>query len=58
MFDTNYLKTNEIGVSEFVDSKNRLHIVKHSVIITNFDRKELEERIAEDLYKIFTADKC
>lgn len=51
------LNTNEIGVSEFVDSKNRSHTVKHSIILTNSEKRELEERIAEDLYRIFTNGK-
>lgn len=51
------LNTNEVGVSEFFDSKNRLHSVKHSIVITDYKRSELEEKIAEDLYRIFTNGK-
>ena len=51
------LNTNEIGISEFVDSKNHSHIVKHSIILTDFEKRELEEKIADDLYRIFTHTK-
>lgn len=54
MHKLEYLNTNKIGISEFVDSKNHSHIVKHSIILTDFEKRELEEKIAEDLYKIFT----
>ncbi len=57
MLNVTDLNTNEVGVSEFIDSKNRSHTVKHSVILTDFERKELEDRIVEDLYRIFTNSK-
>ena len=57
MLNLDYLNTNEVGVSEFVDSKNRSHIVKHSIILTDSEKRELEDRIAEDLYRIFTNGK-
>lgn len=51
------LNTNEVGVSEFIDSKNRSHSVKHSIVLTDYKKSELEEKIAEDLYRIFTKGK-
>lgn len=57
MLNLDNLNTNEIGVSEFVDSKKRSHTVKHSVIFTDSEKRELEEKIAEDLYRIFTNGK-
>lgn len=57
MLNLDYLNTNEVGVSEFIDSKNRSHTVKHSIILTDSEKRELENRIAEDLYRIFTNSK-
>lgn len=57
MLNLDYLNTNEVGVSKFVDSKNRSHTVKHSIILTDTEKRELEDRIAEDLYRIFTNGK-
>lgn len=57
MLNLDYLNTNEVGVSEFVDSKKRSHTVKHSIILTDTEKRELEDRIAEDLYRIFTNGK-
>ena len=57
MLNLDYLNTNEVSVSEFVDSKKRSHTVKHSIILTDTEKRELEDRIAEDLYRIFTNGK-
>lgn len=57
MLNSYYPETKEDGVSEYVDSKSRTHIVKHSVILADSENCELEQRIAEDLYRIFTKDK-
>lgn len=54
MLNFNELNTKEIGVSEFTDSKSRTHTVKHSVLLTETEKRELEEKIAEELYHIFT----
>lgn len=54
MLNLDYLNTDEIGISRFIDSKNRSHTIKHSIILTDAEKSELEERIAEDLYRIFT----
>ncbi len=57
MLNITDLNTKEVGISKFIDSKNRSHTVKHSVIQTDFERKEQVDRIAEDLYRIFTNNK-
>lgn len=44
----------QIATGSFVDSKNREHPVVHSIIFTDEEKRDLEERIAEDLFKIFT----
>lgn len=49
------IKTQEIGMTEYTDSKQRRHRVKHSVISSESDRRELEEETAEELYRIFMA---
>lgn len=53
MFNFKDFATEEVEVTEFVDSKKRLHKVKHSIVIGNDESHEFEERIAEDLYRIF-----
>lgn len=57
MLKHNDIPTREVGTTEFIDSKSRRHTVKHSVIITDNTRKELEEKIAEDLFLIFRKEK-
>ncbi len=57
MLNFNELATKEIGISEFIDSKSRTHTVKHSVVLTETEKRELEERIAEELYRIFTSNR-
>lgn len=57
MLNFNELATKEIGISEFTDSKSRTHTVKHSVVLTETEKRELEERIAEELYRIFTSNR-
>ncbi|MBR7132796.1 MAG: hypothetical protein IKD04_04635 [Clostridia bacterium] len=52
MLNSDYL-TNEVGFSEYIDSKNRSHTIKHSIILADYEKRELEDRIAEDLYRIF-----
>lgn len=53
MLKHNDIPTREVETTEFTDSKLRRYTVKHSVIITENTRKELEEKIAEDLFLIF-----
>lgn len=50
----NNISTKELGVSEFTDSKSHTHKIKHSLVLTETEKRELEERIAEELYRIFT----
>lgn len=57
MLNFNELATKEIGISEFTDSKSRTHTVKHSVVLTETEKRELEESIAEELYRIFTSNR-
>lgn len=57
MLKHNDIPTREVGTTEFIDSKSRRHTVKHSVILTDNTRKELEEKIAEDLFLIFRKEK-
>ena len=57
MLKLNDLATREIGISEFTDTKSRTHVIKHSIVLTNTEKRELEEKIAEDLYQILTNGK-
>lgn len=57
MLKHNDIPTREVETTEFTDSKSRRYTVKHSVIITENTRKELEEKIAEDLFLIFRKKK-
>ena len=57
MLNLNELATKEIGISEFTDSKSRTHIVKHSIVLTETEKREIEERVAEELYRIFTSNR-
>ena len=41
----------------FRDVANNIRYVRHSTVFTEEERAELEEKIAEDLYRIFTHDK-
>lgn len=38
----------------YTDISNRIREVKHSVVFDAEQRKELEEQIVEELYRIFT----
>ena len=40
--------------TSYTDISNNSKDVTHSVILSDDDRKETEERIAEELYRIFT----
>ena len=44
----------QIGMSEYTDTKEHTHKVIHSVIFTDEEKRDLEEKIADDLYQIFT----
>ena len=40
--------------TQFTDISNKIKEVKHSVVFNTEQRKELEEEIVEQLYRIFT----
>lgn len=40
--------------TEYTDISNKTKEVKHSVVLSNEERKMLEERVVEELYRIFT----
>ena len=43
------------NADKYKDLSNRTHQITHSSVILNDEqRKEIEEKIVEDLYKIFT----
>lgn len=50
----NITNTQTIGLSQYTDISNNVKEVKHSVIFNDTERREIEERIVEDLYRIFT----
>lgn len=50
---TNIVKQ-QIATGSFIDSKNKEHQVVHSIIFTDEEKRDLEEKIAEDLFNIFT----
>lgn len=52
MLNIHTITTKEVGTTEFVDSKSRRHIIKHSVILTEEGQSNLEEKIADDLFRI------
>ncbi|HIV02157.1 MAG TPA: hypothetical protein IAC74_01180 [Candidatus Aphodoplasma excrementigallinarum] len=49
------LQTQEIGTTEYTDSKQQRHRVKHSVVFSDCEKHELTQKVAEDLYSIFTS---
>lgn len=50
----NIANTKTIGVSKFTDISNKVKEVKHSVILNDAEKRELEEKIVDELYRIFT----
>ena len=44
----------QVAQSSYTDQKDRIHKVIHSVIFTEEEKRELEDKIVEDLYRIFT----
>lgn len=40
--------------TEYTDLSDKTREVKHSVIMNDEQRKEIEEQIVEELYRIFT----
>lgn len=45
--------TNKPQITEFTDIKSVVHKVKHS-LITATDLKEHQDKISDDLYRVFT----
>lgn len=43
--------------NSFKDIANNIRYVRHSKVFTQGEQAELEEKIAEDLYRIFMHDK-
>lgn len=41
-------------ITEYKDCKDNTHTVTHRVILTDADKRELEDKIVDDLYRIFT----
>jgi len=48
------ITTQTIGTTKFTDISDKTHTVNHSVILSEQQRKEHEEQIVEELYRIFT----
>ena len=45
---------NTNACSCYTDAANNVRQVKHTVIFTTAEKRELEDKIVEDLYRIFT----
>lgn len=50
----NHTNLQDAGTTEYIDCKKNIHTVKHSVIFAEKEKWELEDKIVEDLYRIFT----
>lgn len=48
------INTNTGHYTHYTDISNKIKKVKHSVVFNAEQRKELEEQIVEELYRIFT----
>ena len=46
--------TNTGHHTQFKDISNKIKNVKHSVVLNDEQRKEIEEQIVDELYRIFT----
>lgn len=46
--------TKELGYTEFTDSRSDIHKIKHSIVLSDSEKRELEDSIVEELYRIFT----
>lgn len=57
MLNPREFDTKVIGETQYTDAKSNTHTVKHSIVLSDIKRKELEEKIAEELYQIFTNSK-
>ena len=45
--------TTKEACSSYTDSANKVRRVRHTVIFTEQEKRELEDKIVEDLYRIF-----
>ena len=51
----NIINTQTAGVSKYEDLNKNTKVIKHRVpVFDEAERRELEEQIAEELYRIFT----
>ena len=50
----NMISAQNMSTTEFKDIKNNSHSVNHSVILNEKERKEIEEQIVKELYRILT----
>lgn len=50
----NILENDAKYITSYTDMSNKTKEVRHSVVLNNEERKEIEERIVEELYRIFT----
>ena len=48
------INTKSVGLSRYVDISNSVKEVKHSVVFDDAEKREREEQIVEELYRIFT----
>lgn len=53
MINTN-VHTKEVGTTVYIDINQSSHPVKHSVIFTEAEKQQLEDKIVDDLFTIFT----
>ena len=45
---------NTFSTTEYTDLRGNTHKIQQSTIFTQEEKRELEERIADELYRIFT----
>ena len=50
----NILENDAQYITSYTDMSNKTKEVRHSVVLNNEQRNEIEERIVEELYRIFT----
>lgn len=48
------IMANTENISNYTDIGNNIRLVKHSTIINSENKKELEERIVNEIYRVFT----
>ena len=50
----NITNSQDVGVSQYRDISNKVKEVKHSTTFNDAEKRETEERIVEELLRIFT----